>query len=311
MTAPIPYDYDLYWQQLEHGHADWPANQAMPGFYRKRERNGTLVGVAIWMNGSDRPVVKIGHSSNETLTAPSREIEFCEGVFAWIAKSTVTEESYRSWLTTGVWHDDVPAANVNHNAAPHVVAKETIEDIKRQAEAWLAEIGGEVKTQEQADKAANFADRFGEISKESEAKRKAEKDPVLKQGKEIDGRWNAVTDAGDAAKVWALALVKPFLQAEQARKLAAAAEKAAAGEVVREVDTKVKAGTRGRSTSLRTTQKAKVENYAAAFAHYRDTPRFRDLDLVKTAIDQLATADLKAGHEVPGAKLIDVQTAHS
>jgi hypothetical protein len=309
MTAPIPYDYDLYWQQLEHGHADWPANQAMPGFYRKRERNGTKVGVAIWVGNDGRPVVKVGKAAVEALTTTSREAEFCEYAFAWIAKHPVTEESYRAWLTTGVWHDDVPEADVDPNAPPHVVVKETIADLLRQAEAWLAEIGGEVKTQEQADKAANFADRFHELAKESETKREVEKKPHLDAGREIDARWKEITDAGKSAKKWANGLTDAFLKAERARKLAEAARAAEAGEAVRDADVKVRAGTRGRGTGLRKSEQPHVTDMTALIEHYRNDARFWKRPMVCAELGALANLDTKAGGTVPGFTIRLVESA--
>lgn len=308
MTAIYTYDR---WQDALDGKAvDWPRNVAMPGFFRKDERDGTKTGVAIWPSKNDRPVVKVGKSAPRTLNTTSEEAEWCEYLFAWISKNPVSERSYRVWLDTGEWPDEVKLPDRSNSAgAPHEVIEQSIADLKAQAEAWLAEIGGEVKTQEQADKAGNYASAFAELAKEAEDKRTDAKAPVLKQGREIDGLWNPIKAAGDKAKTWAKKLAEPFLKADQARKFAEAAQAAAAGEEVRASDLKVKAGTSGRSTSLRMIERAQVTDYDAAFAHYAGTPRFKAHDMVRAAIDRLAEADLKAGHAVPGASLQKIQSA--
>lgn len=303
------YDYHHWQDALARKPVDWPLNRAMPGFYRNRQRDGAMVGIAVWLSPDGRPVVKVAKGPARTLNTEVEEEEWAERHFAWCSGNPVSEQSYRQWLSTGTWPDDAPEIERDHNAAVEVQISESIADLKREAEAWLAEIGGTVQTQEHADRAANIADKFAELAKEAETTRTAEKKAILEQGREIDGKWKPIVDAGDKAKRWAKSLLDGFLKAERARRLAEASEAAAQGRAVRDTDVKVKAGTRGRSTSLRTRQEYRCTDAAALLAHYRDDPRFGVHPAVLTALADLSKHDLLAGQTVPGAHLELVETA--
>jgi hypothetical protein len=306
----IQHGYDYWLSALDGGPVDWPRNFAMPGFFRKNERDGSKVGIAIWLSDAGRPVVKVGKAPPKVLATPAQEAEFCEYSFAWCSKYPVSEDAYRAWFSTGKWFDDVPEAVLSNAAgAPHEVIAETIADIKRQAEEWLAGIGGAVTTQQQADTAANYADRFGELAKEADKARITEKEPILKAQRDCDGRWKPVEAAGKDAKKWASGLTEAFLKAERARKLAEAAKAAEAGQAVRDEDVKVKAGTRGRSVTLRKHKELRFPDMPALRAYLAADDGFWDYPDVLNAIGHIVRKRLEAGIAVPGAAMVDVETS--
>jgi hypothetical protein len=301
MSSRGPYDF---WHSALQGNPlELVRDVAKPGFYRNKRRGWDPI--AIWQ-ANGKTVAMVGAKGRIV----DGDEEFCERYFAWCAKHPVSEQAYREFCATGKWHDDVPETKVDRsNAEPHFAISETIAELKAEAEAWLKSIGGVVQTKEQADKAANFADRFAELEKDAEKARVAEKEPVLKAQRDIDGKWQPIKSAGDAAKRWAKGLITKYLAAEQARKAAEVAAKAAGGEAVRPDDLKVKAGTRGRTVSLRTERKPEVTNFDELWKHYENDQRFRLNPDVTKALVRVAELDLNAGREVPGAKITEKQVA--
>lgn len=326
-TNNVDPNYAFWLGALAGSPPELTVGRAESGFYRNRQRDGSLQPIAIWRDNGGNLMVKIGAERSKRI---EREDEFCERVFSWCCKNPVTEAAYRTFMETGAWPEDVPDVAEKAQAAAltkavatnpggalsnsvvaetHVVITETINELRKEAEAWLASIGGEISCQEHADKAGNFASRFGELEKEAETKRVAEKEPVLKLQREIDGKWQPVKTAGDRAKRWIKGLMTKFLQAEQARKLAEAAQRAQEGASVKEADTKVKAGTRGRSVSLRTVRELRVTDFDTLWAHFENDKRFRAHPDVTRVLGRLAESDLNAGREVAGAKIEETQVA--
>lgn len=301
-------DYDLWHSMLAGSPIKVPAHVVGLGFYRKQERDGRQIGVAIWANDAGRPIAKVGSYGPKLLGTHEQEEDFSFNTFAWC--KAVSEDAYRAWAATGTWPDQAPApaATNNANAADDVQLRETVAELKAEAEAWLKSIGGKVENQDQANKAADFADRFAEIEKDAETRRKAENDPLAKQVKEINARWKPISDAGAQAKTWAKNLTLEWQRAEKVRLLKEAAAAAEAGEVVRTDKLKPKTGTRGRAVTLRTRQEYRCTDYAAQFEHWKDKPEFREHLLVVQACGQLSKAALEANLEVPGAKLETVES---
>ena len=273
------------------------------GFFQHQKRDGSRVGVAVWIDG-DQMFAEVDRNP---VTVDAR---FSENVFAFATKRPVTEEAYFEWRDNDRWPDDVPEVTVfTSNASPHEQIKETIEELRKEADKWLASIGGKIETQELADKAGNFADRFAELAKEAEEARKAEKAPYLEKGKAIDETWRPVKELGDTNKTWAKGLVTNFLRAEQKRKFDEAQKKFAEGEVVKSSDLKVKAGSRGRGVSLTTRKELKVEDFDALWKHFESDNRFRNNPDVVRILTTIAKKDLDAEKPVPGARLVETQEA--
>ncbi|TVR06672.1 MAG: hypothetical protein EA385_15250 [Salinarimonadaceae bacterium] len=293
------------------------------GFYRHRRRDGEFDPVAVWRNGDGDLVAKIGGAS----TVPA-DSAFSERVFAYACKSPITEDVYRAVMGGADWPEDAPSKDemrgraekrladefepedpkpspARKNAPAHIIAEETIKELRAEAEKWLKSIGGKVTTQEQADRAANFGDRFAELEKEAVSTHRKEKEPHLEAGRAVDKAWKPVAALGDENKRWAKKLNTDFLIAEQKKAAAELAKKAAEGAPVKADDVKVKAGTRGRSVSLVTVTNFHCTDADALWDHYKNDPKKRvqmHPDVVKV-VAKIATAELNAGLDVPGACL--------
>lgn len=89
---------------------------------------------------------------------------------------------------------------------------------------WLASIGGIPRTKEEADKVAEYATKFGQLHSDAETAFKAEKEPWLKGGREVDAKWRFRDEAMALRKTY-LGIADKWISAEKAR-LAAEAKKA-------------------------------------------------------------------------------------
>lgn len=215
--------------------------------------------------------------------------------------------------------------------SPAAVMADRIADVNQQIADWLKEIGGKITTDEQADKAANFAALLGELEKEAEALHKVEKAPWLEGGRTVDAAWKpliekAATSKGRVKRDY----VTPYLVEKQRRidaeakaereRIAAERAKAeqqaaAAGVEAPPVEEppppepeRVKAGTRGgRATALRTVKVGEITDLPAlaAFIAGMSPPPAEFIEVCK----KLAEKMMKAGVTVPGAKLNDEQRA--
>jgi len=192
-----------------------------------------------------------------------------------------------------------------HNSTGAIVGKAmelkaTIDGLWLQASDWLGAIGS-VSSQVEADRAANFAERFGELEKLAEEERTCEKKPVLEQGRTIDATWKPVIGAADEAKRAMKKALEPFLIAET-QKLKDEAGFGGATDGAR-------AGTIGRRVALRRTRRVHVSDRNAFIAHYRRDSRLYADEAVQKVLLKLAEADLAAGRAVPGAEIVEEQVA--
>src|SRR5918993_1374934 len=176
-----------FWKDALAGkNPDHTRGKAECGYYRMRQRDGSTVGIAIWRDDNGGLCAKVGRRNGE-LIEPEREEEFCDKAFAWCLRNPVTEDAYWHWYDNDSWPEDLPDISqqvenrlteiseaFRHNAPPEVVISETVKELRDEAERWLKQIGGEIKTQEDADKAGNFADRFAELEKEADRTRTVE-----------------------------------------------------------------------------------------------------------------------------------------
>lgn len=232
------------------------------------------------------------------------------------------------------YEDEDARAKIGDNsgaASPATIMADRIADVNQQIADWLKEIGGKITTDEQADRAANFAALLGELEKEAEALHKVEKAPWLEGGRTVDAAWKPLIEKAAASKGRVKRdYVTPYLVEKQRRidaeakaereriaaeRAKAEQEAAAAGVEPKPVEElpppepeRVKAGTRGgRATALRTVKVAEITDLAA-LASYLAGMGNPPPDFVEVC-KKLAEKMMKAGVTVPGAKLNDEQRA--
>jgi hypothetical protein len=317
------FDTFTYWRNALGG-AFGPIheNVPQPGYYRtKPGRDGRMLPVAIWRE-ADGTVMAIRDGVE---VDPST-------IWTWCCMNPVAYDTYVAVAEKGeAWPEDVPDAESDtgpaipplsgsvsssltppgsgHNSAGAVVdrameIKATIDGLWLQASDWLAAVGP-ISSQVEANRCANFAERFGQLEKVAEEERTAQKKPVLEQGRTIDARWKPVIGAAEEARRAMKKALEPFL-IEESRRIR---EEAGSGTDFGVVTDTARAGTNGRRVGLRRTRRVHVSDRKAFIAHYRRDARLYADETVQKVLLKLAETDLAAGKTVPGAQMIEEQVA--
>jgi len=184
--------------------------------------------------------------------------------------------------------------------------------LKSDVLAWLSEVG-EIADQVTADRCANYADAFASLEKQAEELRTKAKKPVLDQGRAIDQRWKPLVSQADEGKRLCKKALEPFLIAETERLERELMEQLQAENgdlsVLSSLAVSAKAGTFGRTISLRRVRKIVVSDRTALITHYHRDPRFLNDEAVQKLLAKLAEHDLQAGLSVPGADSIEEKVA--
>lgn len=312
------------------------------GFYRKRDKGGRDIPVAIW--NDEMGLVALAGSS------PVDPVD----VWSWVCAWPIAHETYEAVSNGEAWPDEPPVAKavIGHNQPddPHEAAKFEFEGEKETAEDFLKK---PIASQKDADQAAVWAKRLNDLYGKVDRMFRAKKDPIVQAGKEIDEeyRWRQeIKDLATALKRHQDDWLREQDRLEQERQRRAreeadriareaeeariAAEKAAAKKVAagmedaaaiaeqnrlredaerraaeaaaaeREAQArKVSAGRTGAKVSLRTYVSARIVDYDKALVALKDHPDMRAL------VEQLANRAVKAGVHVDGVERFEEKRA--
>ena len=204
MSQPYTYWHNALMGQFGPIHE----NDPQCGYYRMRLRRG----------GEWVPVAIFREDDGEVIALCKGEMKDAFEVWTWCCRYPVDYEVYRAVAEEGKpWPEDVmvsgladptakspypPAGNpspttlptIGHNSSGVTEAEgllEEIEALKYLSSTWLEEIGS-IATQTDADRAANYAERFGMLETKAEALRTSAKRPILEEGRRIDADWKPV-----------------------------------------------------------------------------------------------------------------------
>ncbi len=278
------------------------------GFYRMKNRyNGVPTPVAYWPSGSEVHC-RIG--------GEDVSVEKGQEVWSWCAKYPITEEAYRAVAEQGKpWPDIDPIAD---EQARHRIGGNNPPDeaviIRVQIDTAIAGIGpySEVTSDEHAAQAQTLRSRLLELRAEAEKHHKAEKQPYLDAGREVDNRWlplaKLAQGAADAVRaalsVWETLKLRRQREAEAAAEAARIAA-APAGKPVPPPPppapaptAKIK-GAIGKAASSRAVLVVTVMDFDAVYQNFRQNVELQRLltALAQTAVDR--------GHPVPGIKVTE------
>lgn len=204
----------IYWREAlaVRKPVDAPHGVIAFGFYRARDGEAiAFTEEGVWRS-SDRPIP----NHNDTML----------DLFARVSPYPVEHAAFLAYCETGRWPDEVAPVEVPADLPAHERTDAELSAQREAMAAWFKEIGGKVTTQEQANKAGNFADVFAKLEKASDEARKSEKEPHLEAGRAVDAKWQPIVKRAAELKTWAKSTTTAFLIAEKAR--IAAEEKAAA-----------------------------------------------------------------------------------
>ena len=313
-------------------------NDPQCGYYRMRLRRG----------GEWVPVAIFREDDGEVIALCKGEMKDAFEVWTWCCRYPVDYEVYRAVAEEGKpWPEDVmvsgladptakspypPAGNpspttlptIGHNSSGVTEAEgllEEIEALKYLSSTWLEEIGT-VSSQSDADRAANYAERFGMLETKAEALRTSAKRPILEEGRRIDADWKPVIARASDNKAKMKKALEPYLLSERERILKEQAEQEVAlltgvGEgydassSLSSTTTTLppRAGTHGRRIGLRTKKVVSVVDDEAFISGFRSNDRFWRDEAIRSSMLKLAESDLAAGYQVPGAILIEQVSA--
>lgn len=291
-----------YWRQALAGNQQsFHEGNPQPGFYRWPQKPGygarkVFTPVAYWPDADGTICCRIG----------DEDVDPHRGADIWVNVAThpVTEVAYRSVAENGqLWPDEpetvpisAPAYGaIGHNRPPPDDSFETLqEEIDRVSEEGKRLLAGDPITEQfQADLVANVADRLQELSKRANEQRSIERKPYDQAAHAVQLKWAPLLLAADVYKNLKYKLLTPW----EIQKRRAAEEAKRAGETP-PVD-RSGAGTRGRRMALKNTKRAEITDYDACLAHFADAPD------IKATVQDLANRAVRAGMQVPGAKLVE------
>ena len=329
-----------YWHNALYGKFG-PIHENDPqcGYYRMRRRRG----------GEWIPVAIFREDDGEVLALCKGEMKDAFEVWTWCCRYPVDYEVYRAVAEEGKhWPEDVLASGladpstmssliakgdpspiqtptIGHNSSGITEAEgllEEIEALKYLSSNWLEEIGS-IRTQSDADRAANYAERFGMLENKAEALRTSAKRPILEEGRRIDAEWKPVIAQASDNKAKMKKSLEPYLLSERERILKEEAEREASlsadgGEgsdpsslFLSSTSTTLppRAGTHGRRIGLRTKKVVSVVDDEAFISGFKSNDRFWRDKAIRSSMLKLAESDLAAGYQVPGAVLIEQVSA--
>jgi len=298
------------------------------GFWRTRNRDKSWSAVAIWKSDTGGLRILV----NDKLVDPDDFVQRWN--FTW--QNPVTKGAYDAFRETGKWPGEIDVPAIGDNRAPDEFSelKDDIDDSVEQALKWL-EAHKDLKTDEEADTAANWRDRLNKLGKKADAQRKSEKQPLAEKVKEIDTKFNAIvkkaTGAADTIRNALTSFMRRKEEAERKRlaeERKAAEEERARQEAERKAledtdialavmepelpllppvqDVKIQAGGQfGRATGFRTKHVAVITDYRKALEHFADHPD------VRAAVEKLCNSEArsKTRKDVPGVEFKEEKVA--
>nr|MDD5277695.1 hypothetical protein [Methylovulum sp.] len=113
--------------------------------------------------------------------------------------------------TGGIGHNNPPAPDIE--LAAKIIAKG--KELGKTLEEW----GGAPRNQAEADLVGVYANAFKDFENRATEAHKAEKEPFLKAGREVDAKWFApVRDKAQAFRAKAIEIARAFARSEDARR---------------------------------------------------------------------------------------------
>lgn len=299
------------------------------GFYRvKSSRDGKWLPVAIWYQDGEWIALRNG-----------AEVRADE-IWTWVCRNPISDAAYEKALAGNGWNDEppTPARGMGDNLPDDPCERLKVE-LEGEKEGVAEFLKKPISSQSEADKSAVWAKRLSELFNSADKHFRAEKDPIVKAGKDMDEKWRWREEA-KALSTQLKRHMDDYLREQQrieqerqrkardeAERIRRAAEEAAisarqseneyeqakADRLAREAAAAEKdaeghnaaAGRTGAKVSLRTFVSAKVTDYQAAATALVDMQHKEFLEF----INQLANRAVRADRTLPGVERVEEQRA--
>lgn len=329
ITRADPNDWTWWQNALKGEFGPIHDGDCQTGYYRVRRRGRDSDSpVAYWIDA------KTGEQRCH-LDGENFDLQRAREIWNYALKKPITAEMYGECIRTGTWPGESEAVT-RSNSAPD---DNSFEGIQAQIDALTAEANrlmqaGAATTQARADEASDVADKLGKLWTKAENARKVEGQPHLDAVRDVNDKWRPLTEAASIYKRLKDAVTGPWLTAQkilkdraerEAREAAAKAQREAdeaarqgnakaAEEALAKVQqaeakveavaaTPIKAGTRGRATSLRTNKVAEIVDFEKLLLALKDHAD------VRAVVEKIANASARAGVALDGMKIKSEQTA--
>lgn len=224
-------------------------------------------------------------------------------IWTWVCQRPISYETYQAVAERGEpWPDmdATVAAQIGDNNPPTDEAELLREQIAA-AKAGVSEYA-KISDDETAAKAQSLRSRLLELKGQAEKAHKAEKDPHLKAGREVDAKWLPVAKdaagAADAVRTAITAWENQKLKIERERQAAMAKTNTPAPAP--EPAPPIK-GAYGRAAGVRVVKVATVVDQDALYVLLRDNGE------VKALFAKLAQKIVDAGGEAPGVTVEEMR----
>lgn len=304
--------YDFWRRRLSGETVAIQDGEPQAGFYRVRSRDKTT-----W-----RPVAYWFADGLLRCRVDGADIDEQRANELWLyaSKNPIAHETYEAVIAGGSWPDLHDAASEDRrnfrdgdNDESFEAIKDRIDDLAREAEKLIK--SGGAKTQEEADRASDLANRLGELWNKADDARKAEKKPHDDAAAAVQEKWRGVLIAGSIYKQIKAVVVTPFLaELDRRRKAAEAEARKAAEQAAKDgapapppppaASAPVKAGSGGRrSVALRTVKQVEITDRAALLAYFADGQAMTEF------LQTCAEKAVRAGVTPAGVTITETQVA--
>ena len=211
-SLSMPDEYDKWRRRLPPKNERFPPSEFPESGLWRMKREGQWVAVQIWTVTDKYGEVLPKATIKGVADARPRSV-VCSSVWPKCFESPVTKQNYTMFVETGEWADDVPTA-----AVPVESKADAIEELCRVdglLAAFLESIGGEVKTQAQADKAANIASLYVDAERAATRQWKLAVEPARAEVERIDTQWRTVVSRAKASYADVKdSVITPYVKAE-------------------------------------------------------------------------------------------------
>jgi hypothetical protein len=284
-VADLTYDQYAFWRRRLAGETvPIHDGEVHPGFYRLKDRAGADQPVAYWFGKDGALRCRIGGKDVDEQVARER--------WVWAQKLPITHDLYKEITAGGHWPDQHEAVTQS-NRAPDDNSLEGIRDaidaLATEAKALIDK--GAAKSEDEVNRAADLANRLGQLHSKADKAREAEKAPHLKAGREVDDKWRPLTASAEVYKKIKAAVITPFLAAQQAAKEKAEREaREAADRARREAEAR-------EAAAREAAERAEREGNAEAVAKTKeDAERAKIMaDQAELNANEVAATQVKAG----------------
>lgn len=284
-NTPAHDQYDFWRRRMAGESVAIHDGEVHAGFYRLKSRDG----------GADQPVA-YWFAADGSLRCRIGKVDVTEQIarerWIWAQKLPITHDLYKSVIAGGHWPDQHEAVTLSNNAPDD----NSLEGIRDAIDALAQEASvliknGPAQSEEEANRAADLANRLGQLHSKADKAREIEKAPYLKAGREVDDKWRPLTTTAEVYKKIKAAVITPFLAAQQAAKEKAEREAREAADKARR-----EAAAREEEARRLAAEAERAGNAAAAEAAQAEADRAKAAaDRTELNANEVAATQVKAG----------------